>query len=50
MITFTVLTIILLIVAAILGICATGFLAVFGDLILCGLIIALIIKLFRRKK
>jgi hypothetical protein len=50
MITFTVLTIAVLLVAAVLGIVGTGFLAIFGDLIVCGMIIGLIVKLFRRKK
>lgn len=54
MITFTILliaAIILAIVAAyVLIICGAGFVAVFGDLIVFGLIIALLFKLFRRKK
>lgn len=50
MITFSILMIALLIIATVLALCGAGLLAVFGDLIICGLIIALIIKLFRRKK
>lgn len=50
MITFTILTIILLIAVAIALTFGAGLLAVFGDLIVCGLIIWLLVKLFRRKK
>lgn len=54
MITLSILTVVLL---ALLGVallitlvCGGAFLAVFGDLLVCALIIGLIIKLFRRKK
>lgn len=50
MITFSILMIVLLAVAVILATCCAGFLAVFGDLIVCGLIIALVVKLFKPKK
>ena len=54
MITFTLLTIALLIIATVIAIvaltCGAGLIAVFGDLIVCGLIIALFVKLFTKKK
>lgn len=54
MITLTVLTTILLSIAIITAVialmCGAGFIVVFGDLLVCGLIIALIVKLFKRKK
>lgn len=54
MITFSILSIALLVIAVVATIialaCGAGFIAVFGDLIVCGLIIGLLIKLFRRKK
>lgn len=54
MIIFTVLLSVLLavaIVATIIALAAgVGFVAVFGDLIVFGLIVALIVKLFKRKK
>lgn len=54
MITFTILLITILaiaIVAACIALaCGAGFIAAFGDLIVCGLIIWLFVKLFRRRK
>ena len=54
MITFTILLVAVLavaIVAACIALaCGAGFIAAFGDLIVCGLIIGLIVKLFRRRK
>ncbi len=54
MIIFSILCTILLAVAIVAAIIAlafgAGFIAVFGDLIVCGLIICLLVKLFRRKK
>ena len=54
MITFTFLAVILLailtVVTLVLGVSLTAFLTVFGDLIICILIIVGIVKLFRRKK
>ena len=54
MITFSILLTVLLavafVVATIALACGAGFIAVFGDLIICGLVIALIVKLFKRKK
>lgn len=54
MITFTVLTVILLMIAAIIAAialaCGAGLFVVFGDLIVFGLIIWVFVKLFRRKK
>ena len=54
MVTFLVLlvTIVSLLIAAALIVLAggAGFILAFGDVIVCGLIIGLIIKLFRRRK
>lgn len=54
MITLTVLTTILLSIAIITAVialmCGAGFIVAFGDLLVCGLIIALIVKLFKKKK
>ena len=54
MITFAILLIAAIIVAIIAAyviiICGAGIFAVFCDLIIFGLIIALLVKLFRRKK
>lgn len=54
MITFTFLAVILLaimlVVALVLGVSLTAFFAVFGDLIVCILLIIGLVKLFRRKK
>ena len=54
MITFTILSIILLAIMFVAGInavvCGSGLLVVFGDLIACGLIIYLLVRLFRRRK
>ena len=54
MITLTILLTILLsvaiVVASIALACGAGFIVAFGDLIVCGLIIWLFVKLFRRKK
>lgn len=54
MITFTILLIIAAIVATFLllvtGVIGGATLAVFGDFIVCGLLIALIVKIFKRKK
>ena len=54
MITFSILTTILLAVAIVAAIVALafggGFVVVFGDLIVCGFIIWALVKLFRRKK
>ena len=54
MITFTILLVTLLavaiVVASIALACGAGFIAAFGDLIVCGLIFWLLVKLFRRKK
>lgn len=54
MILFTILAIILAIVAfvilAIMGVIGSAALAIFGDLIVCVLIIALLVKIFRKKK
>ena len=54
MITLSILTVALLaiaIVAAVITVmCGAGFIVAFGDVIICGLVIALIIKLFKRKK
>lgn len=54
MIMFTILLIAAIIVAIVAAyvfiICGAGFFAIFGDSIVFGLIIALLFKLFRRKK
>lgn len=50
MITFGILLTIAIVALVIALACGAGFIAVFGDLILCGLIIFGLIKLFRRKK
>lgn len=54
MITFTILLVTLLavaiVVASIALACGAGFVVAFGDLIVCGLVIWLLVKLFRRKK
>lgn len=54
MITFSVLLIVLLAIALVTAIIAlvggAGLIAVFGDLIICGLIVGLLVKIFRRKK
>jgi hypothetical protein len=54
MITLTILLTILLIVATIVAAialaCGAGFVVLFGDLIVCGLIIWLFVKLFKRRK
>jgi hypothetical protein len=54
MITFSILLAALLLVATIVAIVVTivggSVIAVFGDFIVCGLIIWLLVKLFRRKK
>lgn len=54
MITFTILLITLLsvafVIATIAMACGAGFIAAFGDLIVCGLILWLLVKLFRRRK
>lgn len=50
MITFTILLAIAIVAALIALVCGAGFIAVFGDLIVCGLIIWLLVKIFRRKK
>lgn len=54
MITFTILLTVLLavaiVVASIALACGVGFVAAFGDLIVCGLVIYVLVKLFRRKK
>lgn len=50
MITFSILLIAAIIIASIALAFGAGLFAVFGDLIICGLIIALFVKLFRRKK
>lgn len=54
MITFTLLLIALIVVAIIsiisIIIGGAGFIALFGDVIICGLIIWLLVKLFRRRK
>ena len=50
MITFSILLVVALIIAAIVAICCGAVVFAFGDLILCGIIIAGIVKLFRRKK
>ena len=54
MITLTILLTILLsvaiVVASIALACGAGFIAAFGDLIVFGLILWLLVKLFRRKK
>lgn len=54
MITLSILTITILsiaIIAAVIALtCGAGFIVAFGDLIVCGLIIALLFKLFKRKK
>ena len=50
MITFSILMIVLLVIATILAAFGAGFLAVFGDILVCGLIIYGLVKLFRRKK
>lgn len=54
MITFTILLIALLGIAVVAGTialaCGAGFIAIFGDLIVCGLIIGLLVKLFKGRK
>lgn len=54
MIIFTILAIALLVIAAIATIaciiCGAGVVALFGDLIVFGLIVWLLIKVFRRRK
>lgn len=54
MITFTILLVTLLtvaiVVASIALACGAGFIAAFGDLIICGLVIYGLVKLFRRKR
>ena len=54
MITFTILLVTLLLFAIISAICivagGAGIILIFGDLIICGAIIWLVIRLFRRKK
>ena len=54
MITFTILLTALLtvaIVAAVIAVaCGAGFVALFGDLIICGLLIWIIVRLFRRRR
>lgn len=50
MITFSILMIVLLTLAVVLATFGAGFLAVFGDLLMCGLIIVGLVKLLRRKK
>lgn len=54
MITLTILLIAVLTVAILAAIIAltfgAGFIVVFGDLIVCGLIIGLFVKLFRRRR
>lgn len=53
MITFSILLFALLTVAVVVGVvalaCGASFFLLFGDLIVCGLIIWLLVKLFRRK-
>lgn len=53
MITFAILLcaaiIVAIIAAYVLIVCGAGILAIFGDLIICGLIIALLVKLFKKK-
>lgn len=54
MITFAILLITLLVLAVITAFCivvgGAGVILIFGDLIVCGAIIWLIVRLFRRKK
>ena len=50
MITFSILLAVLLTVAVFIATFGAGLIAVFGDLIVCGLIIGLIVKLFNHKK
>jgi len=54
MITLSVLMVILLAVAIVAAVitlmCGAGFIVAFGDVIICGLVIALLVKLFKRKK
>ena len=50
MITFSILMIVLTVLAVIIAACGASLLVAFGDLIVCGLIIALIVKLFKPKK
>ena len=54
MITFTILLIALLAAIIVTGIialvCGAGFVVVFGDAIICVLIISLLVKLFKRRK
>ena len=50
MITFTILLTVAIVIASIVLACGAGIFAVFGDLIVCGLIIWLLVKLFRRRK
>lgn len=54
MITFSILLLAALVIgfiAAIIALaCGTGFLVMFGDIFVCVLIIALLVKLFKRKK
>ena len=54
MITFTLLLIAFIVIAIIsiisIIVGGAGFIALFGDVIICGLIIWLLVKLFRRRK
>ena len=50
MITFSILLAVLLIVVTIVAIVVGSVIVVFGDLIVCGLIIWGLVKLFKRKK
>ena len=50
MITFSILLTIAIVIVSVVLAFGTGFLAVFGDLIICGLIIGLLVKLFKRRK
>ena len=50
MITFGILLVLAIIAAIIALAVGAGFLAVFGDLLICTLIIVGLVKLFRRKK
>ena len=50
MITFSILLIVLLTLAVIIATCGAGIIVALGDLIVCGLILWLIVKLFKPKK
>ena len=50
MITLTALLIVALVIAIVALVFGTGIAFVFGDLIVCGLFIWLLVKLFKRKK